>query len=894
MKLSTPFFLFLFITNILCSQTPNSSIVEPNLFSVKEKSFKEVLEKLEVKHNVKFNYNHKWIKHIKVIGWDEDMPLEETLYRLTAPTIITFRKKGKIVYIIPRDKIEIKGTIRDKLINAPIPDMHVSFEISSLGKITDTNGNFSVKGRFSPNDFMIISHISIGKIRIPYKDWQKNSLNDININFGITIDTVHVSQIYEPQLPINPTSNGSITMPLNNYNSVLRSKDVLQTIQNLSGISSPDDLASSFRIRGSNSFQNLFLWDDIPVYKYGKAFGIVSAFNNKLIDTVAISRSGIDIEHGGRTSGIIKLQTTDKIPSRPEFGVEINNNYYESIAKIPLLKKKSAIFLSHSRSLLLNHSLLNLIYGDYISQTILAGDIIKSDKDEPITVFPKFQFDELNAKWLLKLKNNGKLSLSFFNQEDKIYAIFNNLIPIKTYNKTVQRGIGINWNSTWKNKISSTVKISTVKYVFGEYDNIYRNGLIEFDYNKLGNPFKYVENNDLTWQFVNHKRTTDRYNGKIILNYPLEKDREILVGVESNLIKRNITLRADRDTLINRMVDEKLVEQPNFEGGGDLSLFSSFAINKGNFRNEIGLRNTFNFRYRKNFIEPRIKSSYILDTVTTFQASIGFSHQVEGQPIAFQPNLDFIKWKYWTNISPIVSKNFTVGLVSRKNNWLIELEAYLRKTKNLTHRAGFLNEEIYFPNSSTSNKYINYKSNQTNLGVDLLYQTIFKDKHSFQLNYSWNETNITLPIFEKSLNNETVKEIGTVKFPGFRSPHQIKSQIVFFNSGPVQLVFDLFYFSSRTSHFQGYKSSFNLDDKIKFKSRKRFDYSIIFNATKKKILFARKVKTALHFRDLFSVSLKDDESNSIAKGHFVDFNEIESFNQFKLGVTFIWSLYLEW
>lgn len=884
--------LFLLLPNLLFSQTLNNYTLLPeNLLAPKEPLI-ELLKELEQKHDVKFNYVLKWVKNIKAYRLSDDLPLEETLYKLTASTAVTFQKKEENVYIIPRDKIEIKGVITDRLSLEPIPDIHITFEIASSGGITDTDGRFSIKDRFCPNDFMIISHVNLGEIRIPYKDWQKNNINNISINFGITLDTLQIIQIFEPQNVSFTNSKQSITIPLSGMGSYVKDRDVMRTIQTIAGVNSPDDLASSFQFRGSNSFQNLVLWDGIPLYKYGNMFGMASAFSNSLIDTVTVDRNGTDITTGGRTSGVVNLQTTNKIPNRTKIGIGLSLIHTEAHVKIPLFNKKSALFFSYKRPFLFKptidkgiNSTILAVYGDYISQAVIGGDLVKNSRQiKGGNTFPEFSFEEINAKWLFKSDNLGIINLSLFNQKDELAILYGGT---HSYYKTLQRGVVSNWKNTWKNKLMSSVSLSGLRYDFGEYDNLFNYNFISYS----PNSFLFLNDEEKVRQLINNRNITDKYTAKVNFKQTLAKNKEIVFGIESNIISRKITQRADLDTLFNYLVEEKTSEKPNFEGGTDLTLYSSYYFRKNKFESNLGIRNTYNFRYKRFFPEPRIQVNYTLDTITTLKAAVGFSHQVEGQPIAFQSNLDIIKWKYWTNIKPITSRIFSVGMIKKNNDWVLDIEAYFKQTKDISHRIGFLGGQVYSPVQNTSGRYIRYLSSQTNFGIDALFQTIIKNKHTLQLGYSWIYSSTTLPVFSTpyySSTNETKESTGKIRLPNFQSPHQFKGQLIAFNNRPVQFVIDMLFFAARTNHFSGYVINYNRIDKRKFAPQKRLDFSLIVNTKIENIFHSNKTKFVFSIRDIFN------QGGVPGIASFVDSNSLDQFDQFSLGTTINFSFFLEW
>ena len=59
----------------------------------------------------------------------------------------------------------------------------------------------------------------------------------------------------------------------------LTEPDILESIQQLPGVVSANETASSFSVRGGISDQNRMIWDGINMYHKGHLFGMISPFN---------------------------------------------------------------------------------------------------------------------------------------------------------------------------------------------------------------------------------------------------------------------------------------------------------------------------------------------------------------------------------------------------------------------------------------------------------------------------------------------------------------------------------------------------------------------------------------------------------------------------------------
>jgi len=85
--------------------------------------------------------------------------------------------------------------------------------------------------------------------------------------------------------------------------------DVLQTLQQIPGINSSDESVSSLNVRGGTHDQNLFIWNGIKMYQTGHFFGLLSAFNPNLANTISLSKNGTSAFYGESVSSVVDLSS---------------------------------------------------------------------------------------------------------------------------------------------------------------------------------------------------------------------------------------------------------------------------------------------------------------------------------------------------------------------------------------------------------------------------------------------------------------------------------------------------------------------------------------------------------------------------------------------------------
>jgi hypothetical protein len=89
---------------------------------------------------------------------------------------------------------------------------------------------------------------------------------------------------------------------------VLGEPDLLKSIQLLPGVSSVNDGASGFNVRGGSADQNLILLDDAVIYNASHLFGFYSVFNTDAVKDLKLYKGGIPSIYGGRLSSVLDIK----------------------------------------------------------------------------------------------------------------------------------------------------------------------------------------------------------------------------------------------------------------------------------------------------------------------------------------------------------------------------------------------------------------------------------------------------------------------------------------------------------------------------------------------------------------------------------------------------------
>ena len=175
-------------------------------------------------------------------------------------------------------------------------------------------------------------------------------------------------------------------------------QDIMKTLQLTPGVKGAGEGNAGFFVRGGGADQNLILLDESTVYNASHLLGFFSVFNSDAIKDVALYKSGIPAEYGGRASSVMDVKMRDG--NNKKFGVAGGIGLISSRLTVegPLVKDKSSFIVSGRRS-----------YADLF---------LKLAPDEDLRNTTLYFYD-LNAKANYKISDKNRVFISgYFGRDD--------------------------------------------------------------------------------------------------------------------------------------------------------------------------------------------------------------------------------------------------------------------------------------------------------------------------------------------------------------------------------------------------------------------------------------------------------------------------------------------
>lgn len=447
----------------------------------------------------------------------------------------------------------------------------------------------------------------------------------------------------------------------------LTEPDVLQTLQQLPGVVSPNETVTGLHVRGGTPDQNLLLWNGIQIYHSGHLFGMISGFNSNVDQSIRFYNKGTDPIYGGRIASVIAIETSDKIPNKTEVSAGVNMLNLDANISIPIIKDKLKLQVSGRRSF--TDLLESFTYANLSQKVFQNTKIAAAKKDENI-----FYFRDYNAKLQYQVTNKTAITISSIfidNKLDNLYANENNDVLFNDMMTLSNEGYSIKWATKWSNKFVTTAKAFYSDYIF-DYDFV-----------------KIYELND-TETFTKRNKVLDS-GVSFHIDYHINKNTLLNTGYQ--YVAQDVS-----HAFVSKTPALSIVYDSKASFIQTHSIYSSLKYHKNKIiALNAGARLSYITSLDKLVFEPRFVLNYQINP----QLNANITGEVKNQTISQiqetivnDLGLENQLWRISdSDRFPLLNaKQITTGLSFSKNKWTLDIDAYFKTTKGLTTLTfGFLN-----------------------------------------------------------------------------------------------------------------------------------------------------------------------------------------------------------
>ncbi len=333
----------------------------------------------------------------------------------------------------------LRGTVKSSESGSPIIGAIVyAAGLESRG-ITDENGKYELvlpKGR----------HTLIFQNFGAYQEQrQVNLLGDGTLDVfmddniisltEVTVTSQRSANIERPEMGLERITVQS----MKKIPAVLGEVDVLKAILTLPGVKTVGEASVGFNVRGGAADQNLVLFNQATVYNPSHLFGLFSAFNADMIESVDLYKAGIPVQYGGRLSSVLdvkaKYGNREKIEGGGGIGPMTGRMYLEG----PL--GRSTTFAAGIRT----------TYSNWLFGLLDEGSEFRDSRAS---------FADLNLNLSHKINEKNELRLASYGSEDSFR--FDSDTTFRYQN----RHINLSWISYINEKVEAEFTVGHDNYGF--------------------------------------------------------------------------------------------------------------------------------------------------------------------------------------------------------------------------------------------------------------------------------------------------------------------------------------------------------------------------------------------------------------------------------------------
>jgi len=676
-----------------------------------KQSLEKILKTLERRFDVSFTYSDENINGVSILPPPSKLDLEESLRHLGQETGLHFQRLSERYIAVSRENtvlLDVCGTIQFDDTGGFVSGatVHTGSNIT----VTNDQGYFSLQA-VRPDSAVHIRYLGYKTMTIPAKDFTLQPCYNIRlIPQAVTLHEISVADFVTTG--IDKATDGSFIIHTHKLGILpgLVEPDVLQAIQKLPGIQSINETISNINVRGGTNDQNLMLWDGMKMYQSGHFFGLISAFNPYLTQSVSLIKNGSGSNLGEGVSSTIDIRSDDELTSNFIGSAGINMLNADAFVKVPVSKKLS-IHLSARRSIA--DLVRTPTYDKYFQRAFRGTDVTNSSSADTLAGKREdFRFFDTSLKILYDFSKKDKLRLSFLNVYNAIdyeeNAIASDTIASKT-SSLEQRNLaaGVTYSRLWNPKIRSSAAI---------YMSSYELSATNFD---ISNDQRLLQDNKVLDTGL-----------KLDTRFALSPHLDLFGGYQ--YFEVGVTNLDDvNNPPFSRMIKKVVRTHAAFLEGN--ASFNNTTI-------RLGARGTYYPVFSKFILEPRVAINQNFLEFFTLELLGEMKNQTTTQIIDLQSDFLGVEKRRWVlsnnNDIPIIrSKQASAGVYYKRRNLLLSAEGYYKYVNGIiTSSQGFENQFQYVRSSGSYDV----------IGADFLINTKF-DHINTWLSYSYAESNYSFP-----------------------------------------------------------------------------------------------------------------------------------------------------
>jgi len=563
MKFVKFLFFFIFLSN---------NFIYPQNNSLK-KNCDEILQKAKEKYGIIFNYSPQ---DLKAIDCSFELPPDYksfvNLMRLEYG--LNFNNFSDSLWVVSK-----KYTHKLKILNIENKPVMGAF-ILDQNKFSNSLGNIFINLRDKKDQFTI-SNFNYEDFIITITDESDTSLIIKLQPKLINLKEVNLKPLYTNSIFLN--RNNHINVKIKNMPLLAgqTQQDAFVSLLNLPQINTNVESVGELNIRGGINDQNLVLWNGIRMFQNTHFFGLLSAFNENLIEDIVVIDNSTPVEYGNALTGTIALNFDENLISKNRVGIGLNALSTQVFSRVRL-NNTTEFSAAFQRSLtdVLNTPTFNSYSEkafkdtdlDLLENTQLSNSIRRED-----------DFYYQDAQFQIKKKINDKLRVNVYGLWSENTLEYKEIDVDESFRNSDYNNVNVAIGADANLKLNNTDRLK-IKSNYSKHESKGRNNT--FSGNLDTNQSNSVEN--YITQFIWQRATK----------------------------QSSLTLGADFEGSVVFNKFDNTVSQAFLNLGQVSNVYSGFAsynFSSGKWFFYAGVRNVFYQRDKQFRVEPRLQLDYKLN-----------------------------------------------------------------------------------------------------------------------------------------------------------------------------------------------------------------------------------------------------------------------------------------
>jgi hypothetical protein len=455
---------------------------------------------------------------------------------------------------------------------------------------------------------------------------------------------------------------GKLNIPVSiirNLPTLTGETDIMKAFQLMPGVQMGAENTNGLFVRGGSADQNLFLFDDVPLYNVNHLGGFFSVFDPSMLKSVDLYKGGFPARYGGRVSSVMDIRTKD-------------GNLYSRKGEFALGILSSKLFLEGPVRSGKSSYALSVRYSNLGLYTWL---ISKMQHEEGRS---GYYFYDINLKTNFILSPQNRLFLNFYTGDDNVFYKETN-VKVESLNSVYSNKSDIKWGNT----------AGSVRWLHTAGNGFFNNTTLSFTGYRFLNDINSVVKDTNTKEKTNDSFMTNSDINDLTLKNDAEISfKEHIFRFGLSAVNHFFTTGkvewshsgTDADSTITTAAKRNFALDLSAYTEWEYTFLKKLSANAG-FR--TGLYATAGKTYP--VFEPRIVLNYLFLPSFSFKTSYSQMHQTTHLLTNSDGGLPTDIWVPSTRlIKPETAGQFSFGLAhTTRGNYELSIDCYTKKMENL-------------------------------------------------------------------------------------------------------------------------------------------------------------------------------------------------------------------